>query len=305
MLVDAVAANRTRKAAVTDSQTICAKAPAVRRLAEIGGARITGIDLSQPLGAAQKKTILAAFLDHHILIFPGQTLDDAAQLAFTLEFGELEGHVRRLTPGVTAPLVNLVTNLDRDGNPTKVPATHGNYHWHTDKSYHAVPSLTTILHAIEIPPSGGDTQFANTRRAYDALPDARKHEIADLRVVHSWEASRRHTGDTPATEEEKRERPPVIHPLVRTHPDTGAKTLYLGSHASHIEGMAYDDSRALLDALLEHTVQAQFIYTHHWQRGDLVMWDNRTLLHRALMNYDMGAQRRVLHRTVVRGTVPF
>lgn len=282
-----------------------AGAPAIRRLTEVGGAEITGIDLSQPLGAARKEAVLAAFLDHHILIFPGQELDDAAQLAFSREFGELEGHVRRLAPGVKSPLVNLVTNLDDDGNPSKTPATHGNYHWHSDKSYHAVPSLTTILHAIEVPPSGGDTQFANTGRAHDALPEARKREIAGLRVVHSWESSRRHTGDAPATEEEIRDRPPVTHPLVRTHPDTGAKTLYIGSHASHVEGMDYEAGRALLKSLLEHAVQPQFVYTHRWRRGDVVMWDNRTLLHRALANYDMGARRRVLHRTVVRGTVPF
>ena len=139
---------------MTDRQTkladkpVAADAPAVRRLSDIGGAQITGIDLAQPLRAVQKKAILAAFIDHHILIFPGQNLDDAAQLAFSREFGELEGHVRRLEPGVESPLVNLVTNLSADGAPTQKPATHGNYHWHTDKSYHAVPSLTTILHAI-------------------------------------------------------------------------------------------------------------------------------------------------------------
>jgi len=278
--------------------------PTIRRLSDIGGAEITGIDLSQPLNAAQREALQAAFLDHHILIFPGQDLDDAQQMAFSQQFGELEEHVLRLAPGVKSPPVNLVTNLDSDGNPTKTPASHGNYHWHTDKSYHAVPSLTTILHAIEIPPSGGDTQFANTGRAYDALSDARKREIADLRVVHSWEASRKNTGNTPATAEEIRDRPAVTHPLVRTHPDTGAKTLYIGMHASHIEDMDYDAGRALLRSLMAHAEQPQFVYTHHWRQGDVVMWDNRTLLHRAVANYDMGAQRRVLHRTVVRGTVP-
>lgn len=289
---------------MTDSQTDLAAAPAIRRLSEIGGAEITGVDLARPLDPVQKEAILTAFLDHHILIFPGQALDDEAQMAFSRQFGELENHVRRLTPGVRTPLVHRVTNLDSDGKPTKTPATHGNYHWHTDKSYHAIPSLTTILHAIEIPPSGGDTQFANTRLAYDALPEARKREIAGLRVEHSWEASRRFTGDVPATMEEKLERPPVTHPLIRTHPDTGAKTLYIGSHASHILGMEYHASRALLDFLREHAAQPQFIYTHRWRRGDVVMWDNRILLHRAVANYDMGGQTRVLHRTVVRGTAP-
>jgi alpha-ketoglutarate-dependent taurine dioxygenase len=184
-------------------------------------------------------------------------------------------------------LVHIVNNLDAKGKPTKTPHTHGNYYWHTDKSYHEIPSLATLLHAVVLPPSGGDTQFANTRMAYDALPEHRKREIADLWVVHSWEVSRRNTKNKPATAEEIRDRPPVRHPLVRTHPDTGDKTLYM------------------LQNLLEHTEQPQFIYTHKWLPGDLVMWDNRCLLHRAVANFDMDAHPRVLHRTVIRGSKPF
>jgi taurine dioxygenase len=123
-----------------------------------------------------------------------------------------------------------VHNLDEHGQPTARPESAGNYFWHTDKSYHAVPSLLTMLHAIELPPDGGDTQFANTALGYAALPEETKREIAGLQVVHSWEVSRRKVGGKPASEEEQRERPPVTHPLVRTHPDTGEKALYLGLH---------------------------------------------------------------------------
>ena len=163
----------------------------------------------------------------------------------------------------------------------------------------------TLLHAAELPPAGGDTQFANMVLAYEALTDGMKERLAGMRAIHSWEASRVASGSRPATEAEKRERPPVSHPIVRTHPETGEKALYIGNHAGGIEGLGEDDGRALLAELLAHATQRQFVYTHHWRPGDLVIWDNRALLHRALANYEMGKHRRVLHRTVVRGTAPY
>jgi taurine dioxygenase len=160
-----------------------------------------------------------------------------------------------------------------------------------------------MLHAIDVPAEGGDTLFANMLLAYDALSDEEKQSLEGLRAVHSWEASRRNTGNKPATEEQKRERPPVNHPLVRTHAD-GRKSLYLGMHIGHIEGMDYDEGRALLADLQERATADRFVYRHKWRKGDLVLWDNRVLLHRADRNYDMGTHPRVLHRTVVKGTVP-
>ncbi len=278
----------------------------ITRLTEVGGAEIRGIDLAEPLSTEARQTILAGFLAHHILVFPGQSLTPDQQFAFTRNFGELENHVIRLHDGRPPPPVHVVSNLDANGNPTTKPHSTGNYYWHTDKSYHDVPSLMTLLHAVVLPPDGGgDTQFANTARAYAALPAETKRALAGLKVVHSWEASRRNTGQRPATEEEKRERPPVTHPLVRTHPDTDAKILYIGSHTSHVVGMPEADGRRLLDELLAHATQPQFIYTHRWRPGDLVMWDNRCLLHRAVANYAMDQHKRILHRTVVRGTVPY
>ena len=275
------------------------------RLSPAGGVAITGADLSRPLPPALRDAILAAFRDHHVLVFRDQDLEKDEQLAFTLQFGEIEEHVGRHVAASRYGLVHTVTNLDEDGLPTTKLTQVGNYHWHTDKSYHAVPSLMTLLHAKELPPEGGDTQFANMALAYDALPEAMKGRIAGLRVVHSWAASRKRAGAPPPSEIEMRERPPVDHPLVRTHPETGAKTLYIGNHASHVVGIPEVESEALLAELLEHATQPQFIYTHHWQDGDLVMWDNRCLLHRALANYEMAKHRRVLHRTVVTGTAPF
>lgn len=273
----------------------------MKRLSDAGGVEIPDMDLSRPLSEAEKQLIREAFLEHHIVIFRDQDLSKEQQAAFTEQFGELEEHVVRQHDGSKMPQVHTVSNLDADGNPSYKPLTHGNYFWHTDKSYHAKPSLATLLHAIELPEQGGDTQFANTYLAYESLSDARKAELADLKVVHSWEANRRNTGNKPATEEQKRERPPVTHPLVRTHPETGRKTLYVGIHTSHIVGMPEAEGRAILDELSEIAAQDSFVYSHSWRQGDLVMWDNRCLLHRAIANYGMNKVRRILHRTVIKG----
>lgn len=285
---------------MTDTATFAA-----RRLSPVAGAEITGVDLSEPLPPVLKDAIRRAFLEHHLLVFRDQRLTADQQYALTRHFGEIEEHVARRADGERVPAVHRIHNLDANGNPTASPREIGNYFWHTDKSYHAVPSLLTMLHALELPPAGGDTQYANTAMGYAALPEATKRAIAGLRVVHSWEASRRNTGGRLATAEEVLERPPVTHPLVRTHPDTGVKALYLGLHASHVVGMAAAEGRALLDRLLAHTTQPEFVYVHRWRRGDLVLWDNRCLLHRAMRNYEMDTHRRILQRTVVRGTVPF
>lgn len=275
------------------------------RLSAAAGVAITGVDLSRPLSPAEREAIHAAFLEHHVLVFRDQDLSKEAQLEFTRQFGEIEEHVGRHAAAARYGLVHMVTNLDEDGKPTTKLVQSGNYHWHTDKSYHAVPSLMTLLHAKELPPVGGNTQFANMAVAYDALSDEVKQGIAAMRVVHSWAASRRRAGAPPPSAIEMQERPPVAHPLVRTHPETGAKTLYIGNHASHIEGLPEAEGDALLQQLLDHATQPPFVYTHQWRDGDLVMWDNRCLLHRALANYEMAKHRRVLHRTVVTGTVPF
>ncbi len=277
----------------------------IRRISDVAGAEIFGVDLKQPVSDTLKDAIMRAFLEFHVLVFRGQDLTKDEQHQFSLNFGTLEHHVGRLADGTPFPIVHTVTNLDADGNPTEKTVAKGNYHWHTDKSYHAIPSLMSMLHAKEIPPKGGDTQFANTRMGYASLSPAMKERIADMQVEHSWEASRRNVGAPPPSEEQKRERPPVTHPLVRTHPDTGDKTIYLGHHVSHIVGLPKDESDALLEELTEHTTQPKFTYTHQWRQGDYTMWDNRCLLHRARPNYEVGRDRRLLHRTVIIGTKPY
>jgi alpha-ketoglutarate-dependent taurine dioxygenase len=267
-------------------------------LSKAGGVAITGVDLAEPLSLEAKQRILDAFLSHHIVVFPQQALSREQQYAFAHNLGEVEPSGQ---PGSKRfAVAHVISNLDKEGNPVdRSTSPVSNYRWHTDKSWHPVPPLLTMLYAVELPPKGGDTEFANTLMGYAALPEAARRRITSLRVVFCWGAG---GGKSMMA---MREDPPVDHPLVRTHPDTGCKALYLGNHAAHILGMPEAEGAALLGDLLEHTTQPQFVYVHHWRKGDLVMWDNRCLLHRAVANYEMGRYRRILHRSVVRGTVPF
>ena len=275
------------------------------RLSAAGGVVITGVDVSQPLPPASKQRILAAFLDNQFVVFRGQSLTREQQFAFSSCFGEVEPHRGPAAAGKRYGVAHVISNLGADGRPVdRSSSPVSNYHWHTDKSYYAVPPMLTTLYAIEMPSAGGDTEFANTAAGYAALPPATRRRIAGLRVVFRWGAAFAEAGGGAAAQATMRERPPVDHPLVRTHPDTGAKALYLGNHASHIQGLPEAEGRALLAELLGHATQPQFVYRHRWRAGDLVMWDNRCLLHRAVANYEMGRERRILHRTVVKGTLP-
>jgi len=277
----------------------------MQRLAAVGGVEITDIDLSRDLTPAAKQHILDLFAAHPILVFRNQHLSKEQQYNFTLNFGEIEDqHAGRHQDSIKYGVVHTVSNLDAEGNPSDRLPERGNYYWHSDKSYHDVPSLLTMLHAVQLPPTGGPTEFANTELAYAALPEATKQKIDGLRAIHSWGTSRTKSGSAPATEAQMRERPPVDHPVARTHPVRGTKALYVGNHSSHVVGMPSEEGRALLAELEAHATSEPFVYVHRWIQGDLVMWDNRCLLHRALTNYDMGKHARVLHRTVVRGTVP-
>jgi len=276
-----------------------------RELSDVLGVEVQDFDASQPLSRSDKERILDLFQKYHLIVFRSQSLSTEQQAAFSENFGPLEGHIIRQHDGKIPPPVHRLTNLGPDGKPTNKPIPIANYFWHTDKSYHDIPSLATLLYAVEIPPSGGDTQFANMQLAYDALSPGRKAMLADLEVEHSWKASRRNAGEEPATAEEIRMRPAVSHPLVRTHPATGRKSLYMGIHSSHVLGRPEEKGRVFLDELTDQATQAEFVYTHAWQPGDLLLWDNRCLLHRAVANYAMGEHRRVLHRTVVRGEKPY
>jgi len=265
-------------------------------LSPAGGAAIAGLDLSQPLSDATREHVYHALLDHQFLVFRGQSLTREQQYAFTARFGEVEAHGGG-RPGKRQDVAHVTANLDGEGRPSDRFAQGANYRWHTDKPYYEVPPALTTLHAVELPPEGGDTEFANTRLAYEALDEETKRRIEGLRVVFRWERGLRPGYYA-------NELPPVDHPLVRTHPETGRKALYLGNHAMRILDRGEDEGAALLGELLAHATGPRFTYAHRWRAGDLVMWDNRCTLHRAVANYEMNRYRRVMHRNVVRGTVP-
>jgi alpha-ketoglutarate-dependent taurine dioxygenase len=268
------------------------------------GAVCAGFDLARPLAAEARTTILAAFVKHQLLVFRAQALSADAMRDFAAAFGEVEGNIFRKPDGSTLEDVHIISNLGASGLPDEDSYIKSNYNWHTDKSYLPVPALMTMLQAIELPPHGGDTEFADMTRAYAALPAELRSRIDGLEAIHSFEYMRSSTNDRPLTAAERAATPPVPHPLVRTHPETGEKSLYLGMYCSHIAGMDEAEGRALIQRLQAHATSAPFMYVHRWQPGDLVLWDNRCLLHRATMGFDSKKHRRVLQRAVVRGTAP-
>jgi taurine dioxygenase len=272
-------------------------------LSPLMAAEITGFDAAQPIDDLTRDSVLEALGKYKVLVLRDQNLAPSEQAAFTKRFGELEPHVNREFRGAGVPEVHPVNNFDDRGKPGR-GRNIGNYSWHTDKSYMPRPSLATFLYAVTLPPAGGDTEFADMQAAYGELTDARQLELAALRVVHSWERSRQKNGSRPATAQEILDAPPVVHPLIRTHPMTSSKGLYLGNHSSHVEGWSTENGETLLQELQDFATQVRFVYRHHWRPGDMVIWDNCALLHRALANYDIEAHARVLNRTVVRGSVP-
>lgn len=271
----------------------------IRPLSPRLAAEVIGLDLRRPLSASTCKAVYDAFVRYHILCFRDQSLTPEEQIAFSEQFGTLERHTLR-NRGTGNPMVHTVTNLDASGKPSgKVASTK----WHTDKSFRELPSMATILHAIVMPPQGGDTLFADMEAAYEALPAAKKAELDGVRVVHSWELSLAKNGIR-ISPEEAADAPPMSHPLVRLHPDTGTRSLFMGEHASHFEGRPMEEGRAVLAELEAHATDERFQYRHNWRPGDILMWDNRCLLHRADPNFDAAFHPRVLHRTCLRGTTP-
>lgn len=272
---------------------------AVNPLGSVFAAEVVGLDLRQPLDPATRQAVYDAFVRYHVLCFRDQALNQDEQIAFSLQFGTLERHIAS-NRSQGNPLVHIVSNLGPDGKPSgKV----GSQTWHSDKSFRPEPSLATILHAVTMPPQGGDTCFADMESAYAALSEARKAELDGVLVVHSWELSLAKKG-IKAPPEEIADAPPMAHPLVRVHPDSGRRSLFMGEHASHFDGRPMDEGRAALQELEAFATQERFQYRHHWRKGDLLMWDNRCLLHRADANFDAALHPRVLHRTCLRGTSP-
>ena len=279
----------------------------VRKLTPVFAAEITRVDLKH-LDDATFDEIEDAFETYSVLVFPGQELDDEAQIAFSRRFGELEKTQGHIANNFSVKHVSVISNLDPDGklmaaDDPRVLYRLGQRNWHSDSSFKRVPAKASLLHARKLPPEGGDTQFASLRAAYDALPEARKRELEDKVAIHHYAYSRRNGGYKLTNEEEDRRFPPVPQAIIRENPVNGRRALYVGSHASHIRDMAEEEGNALLKELLEFATQEKFTYLHHWKVGDLVMYDNRAALHRA-RPYKITEHPRILHRTTVAGEGP-
>ncbi len=267
------------------------------------GAEVRGVDLTRTPTPAVFAEIEAAFNRHGILVFVEQPVTDEQQLAFSQLFGPLEvnpnyaGAKMRLRPDVAD-----ISNLDAEGrvlarDDRRNLFNLGNQLWHTDSSFKRIPAKCSLLSARELPSSGGETEFADLRAAWDALPEARKRELDGLVVEHSIFHSRSQIAFADFNDEIFKELPPVPQALVRHHPASGRTSLYLASHASHIIGWPIEKGRALIEELIAFATQPQFLYQHRWTVGDLIIWDNRCTMHRG-RPYD-DTQRRVLHRTTV------
>jgi alpha-ketoglutarate-dependent 2,4-dichlorophenoxyacetate dioxygenase len=287
---------------------IATGAPFITAVHPCLGAEVAGVDLALPLDDDAFARIAAAFDEHSVLVFHGQHLTDEQQMAFSARFGPLETTVRTMgnEDRLGAHIVDL-SNTDEHGRP--MPWTDrrmlyhsGNQLWHSDSSFKPVPAHSSALSARVIPPEGGETEFASMRVAYEALSNDLRRQVDGKVVVHSFGFSRSLIDPGIGTEV-GREYPPVRHALVRANPANGRKAVYIGSHAWFVEGMSLDDSRILIAKLLEITTRPDRVYRHTWRVGDLVMWDNRCVLHRG-RPWDSARHPRVMHRTTVAGTGP-
>jgi alpha-ketoglutarate-dependent 2,4-dichlorophenoxyacetate dioxygenase len=280
----------------------------IRQLTPIFAGEVTGVDITKPLSPDDVKAIEAGMDRHAVLVFHGQALTDEQQQAFSRNFGPLEdargGNITKAADKRLGEGMNDVSNLGKDGKPLpKDSRQHlfniGNMLWHSDSSFRAIPAKYSLLSCRVLNEKGGNTEFADMRTAYDDLDADTKAEIDGMIAEHSLMYSRGSLGFLDYTEDEKKMFKPVRQSLVRTHPVSGRKSLYLSSHAGGIIGMSMPEARILLRDLTEHATQPKYVYVHKWQRHDLVMWDNRQVLHR-VRRYD-ASQPRDMRRTTVAG----
>ena len=269
------------------------------------GTEVAGFDFGAPMTDERFATLHAAFLEWQVLVFSGEEVPPEGQVEFARRFGEVQIHVMNQYHADGCPELYRLSNLDAEGRPSGRHPDRGTLEWHTDGSWQARTGLATMMYAVEIPARGGETHFCDMYGALERLPPAMRERIEVLRAVHNLDFSRsRRHGDEPMTEEQRRKVPPVAHPIVRTHPETDRDCLFLGDHAESIEGMEYAAGRALVDELNEMAARLGTVYRHRWRPRQLVVWDNRCLMHRATA-YDTSNERRVIRRCTVVGDAPF
>lgn len=277
----------------------------IRPLDDALGAEVSGIDLSQPLSHQAIDAVQSAFLQHHLLCFRSTPLSPADFSTLSRHFGDPQLQLIRSKRHGDVPEISILNSTykkpeDKPEDLTRNRASG----WHTDDSYFEVPAKITLLQSIEIPESGGHTRFCNTRKAYDDLPAADKERIGGLQAVHAYDTMRAPARAAKRTAQEAAETPEVVHPLIRTHEDTGAKSFYFNpNRTDRIVDMARPESDALLDWVYETVTQDKYRYDHEWRVGDILIWDNRCLVHSVNVDFPVG-QTRLHQRILLKGSRP-
>ena len=280
----------------------------VRKLHPALGAEVRGIDMRQPLDPATFQELHDIWMEHLVLVFPGQHVTDAEHVAFTRNFGEPEIFHQKIIRSERVPEIFRVSNVSEEGvlmspdDPVAQQIALAQF-WHTDSSYRQVPCTGALLHGIEVSRTGGETQFTNMYMAYEALPDALKRQIEGRKALHDFGHMHTISKLKALTEEEKAAMPAIWQPMVRKHPVTGRKALYISPiYNNEVEGMDPAESKRLIDELTAFAGDRRFVYSHQWETDDVLMWDNRGTMH-AVTPFDP-RERRVMHRTTIVGTGP-
>lgn len=269
------------------------------------GAEIVGLSLADAVKEEHFAKVYECFLDYQMILFRGVDLPPATQVAFAKRFGPVQVHVMNQYHGRGHPEIYYLSNLDDQGRPNGKHPDKGTLYWHTDGSWRDVGTTATMMYSEIVPEAGGHTEFADMYSAYDELSPEWRRRIDGLKAIHNLDFSRtRRHGHEPMTAEQKAKVPPVAHPIVRVHPETGRKALYLGDHAESIEGMPYEAGRQLIEELNVLATPAHLVYSHGWKPGECVVWDNRSTLHRAT-GFDTARHKRVMRRCTILGTQAF
>ena len=276
----------------------------IKKLHKKFGAEILNYKLSKDLNYKSFKEILKTFNEYGILLFRNQNLSIKNQVTFGRKFGKVLIHAVNQNHAKGHPEIYVLSNLDNTGKPSGKHPDQGSLYWHTDGSWRKITGQATIMVADIIPSKGGETHFCCMENAYDSLSENMKLKIDDLFAIHNLDFSRtRRHGHDPLSKKQKNNAPPVIHPIVRTHPNTNRKSLFLGDHAEYIEDMDYSKGRNFIERLNKLATKTKFIYKHKYKEGDVLVWDNRRLLHKGT-KYDTANVKRVMRRTTIIGEAP-
>lgn len=287
------------------ARRIVNEAPVFTLLTPNIGCRVEGIDIAAPMSDAVFAELRRAVAEHTVLVLPDQTLTPEQHIAFSRRFGPLEDHVLSDFCLDGHPEIFVVSNIVEDGR--HVGAYGGSKRYHSDLSYMEKPSLGSLFYCLECPGGSGQTAFVSMAAAFEALPAEKQARLLGLNGVHDyvWNYARAHTARPPLTEVQKAHTPPVVHPAVRSHPETGRKSLFISEVFTRtFEGEDEDESRKLITELMAFAERPEFVYVHEWTPGDLLIWDNRSSVNKA-MPFDEENARRRMHRTTVQGDRPF